>query len=98
VARGETDLGKSLDELGKPDSEWTRQWDEEHNRHVARRLCELIAVEFEPATQRAFHRLVLEGAPAKAVAAELGLSINAVYIAKSRVLQRLRQEIQGLID
>ena len=33
-----------------------------------------------------------------AVAAELGISTNAVFIAKSRVLKRLRTEIEGLID
>ena len=32
------------------------------------------------------------------VAAELGLSVNAVLIAKSRVLKRLRQKAEGLID
>ena len=32
------------------------------------------------------------------VAAELGISVNAVLIAKSRVLKRLRQKIEGLVD
>ena len=32
------------------------------------------------------------------LARELGLSENAVYIAKSRVLRRLRQELEGLMD
>jgi hypothetical protein len=32
------------------------------------------------------------------VAAELGLSVNAVYLAASRVLARLRQELGGLLD
>jgi RNA polymerase sigma-70 factor (ECF subfamily) len=39
-----------------------------------------------------------DGVDADAVAAELGVSINAVFIAKSRVLKRLRTEIEGLID
>jgi len=75
-----------------------RLWDEEHDRHVARRLLELIEAEFTPATRQAFRRLVLDDRRAEEVAAELGLSVNAVYIAKSRVLGRLRQEIRGLID
>jgi RNA polymerase sigma-70 factor (ECF subfamily) len=41
---------------------------------------------------------VLDGAPAAAVAAELGLSVNAVLIAKSRVLHRLREEGRGLLE
>ena len=32
------------------------------------------------------------------VAAELGLSVNSVLLAKSRVLKRLRAELQGLVD
>ena len=39
-----------------------------------------------------------DGKPARDVAQELGLSVNAVLIAKSRVLGRLRQEARGLVD
>jgi RNA polymerase sigma-70 factor (ECF subfamily) len=98
AAVGEAELAKALEQLTAPDSELARRWDEEHNRHVARRMLELIAVEFEPSTQHAFRRLVLEDGDARTVAGELGMSVNAVYIAKSRVLQRLRQEIRGLVD
>jgi RNA polymerase sigma-70 factor (ECF subfamily) len=41
---------------------------------------------------------VVSGRPPLEVAAELGLSVNAVYLAKSRVLQRLRTELEGLLD
>jgi RNA polymerase sigma-70 factor (ECF subfamily) len=98
AAGGGEQLAKALEELATPDSELARRWDEEHNRHIVRRMLELIAVEFEPVTQQAFRRLVLEDGDARTVASELGLSVNAVYIAKSRVLQRLRQEIRGLVD
>jgi RNA polymerase sigma-70 factor (ECF subfamily) len=55
-------------------------------------------LEFEPATVRAFRRVVLDGAPSALVAQELGISVGAVYVAKSRVLGRLREEAQGLVD
>ena len=81
-----------------PSSELSRQWDEEHDRHVLRRLLDLIAPQFEPSTLAAFRRVAYDGvAPAQA-AQELGLSLNAVLLAKSRVLSRLRQEAAGLID
>src|SRR5262249_10545500 len=76
------DLGHVLDQLEDPDSGLSRLWDREHDLHVARRLLELLEPEFEPATWRAFRLLVLEGRPTAEVAAELGLSPNAVRIAK----------------
>jgi RNA polymerase sigma-70 factor (ECF subfamily) len=87
-----------LDRLADPSSDLARQWDEEHDRHVARRLLALLEPEFEPATWQAFRGLVLEGRPTHEVAASLGLSPNAVRIAKSRVLSRFRQEVAGLIE
>ena len=58
----------------------------------------MVEQEFEPATVRAFRRLALDGASGAEAARELGLSVSAVYMAKSRVLQRIRQEAEGLID
>jgi RNA polymerase sigma-70 factor (ECF subfamily) len=49
-------------------------------------------------TLRAFRRLALEGASGAEVAEELNLSVGAVWVAKSRVLARIRQEAEGLID
>jgi RNA polymerase sigma-70 factor (ECF subfamily) len=57
-----------------------------------------VSEEFEPATLAAFRRLALDDAPGSVVAAELGMSVGAVYVAKSRVLQRIRKEADGLID
>ena len=87
-----------LMQLADPNSELGSQWDREHDRHVLHRLMELIAPQFEPTTLAAFRRVALDGiAPAQA-AEELGVSLNAVLVAKSRVLSRLRQEAEGLID
>jgi RNA polymerase sigma-70 factor, ECF subfamily len=87
-----------LQQIEDPDSDLNRQWDEEHDRYVLDCLLELVADEFEPTTLQAFRRLALDGAKGGVVAAELGLSVAAVYGAKSRVLQRIRQEAEGLID
>jgi RNA polymerase sigma-70 factor, ECF subfamily len=87
-----------LAQLADPNSELSRLWDEEHDRHVLRRLMDLIAPQFEPATLAAFHRVAFEEVPPARVAEEMGLSLNAVLLAKSRVLKRLRQEAEGLID
>jgi RNA polymerase sigma-70 factor (ECF subfamily) len=49
-------------------------------------------------TWLAFEQVVLQGIPPIEVARELGMSVNAVFIAKSRVVQHLRQEERGLLD
>jgi RNA polymerase sigma-70 factor (ECF subfamily) len=98
VAPGGSDFGEVLDQLADPSSGLSAAWDRDHDRHVLRRLLELLEPEFEPATWRAFRLLVLEGRPTADVAAEVGLSVNAVRIAKSRVLSRLRRESAGLVD
>ena len=54
---------------------------------------QIVQADFEPATWNAWSGFVVEGRPAKEVAAELGLSVNAVYLAKGRVLARVREEL-----
>ncbi len=88
-----------LAEFADPNSKLSRLWDQEHDRHVLRRLMELLDSEsqFEPATLRAFRMVVFEDTKPADAAAALGLSVNAVLLAKSRVLKRLRQESEGLL-
>jgi RNA polymerase sigma-70 factor, ECF subfamily len=72
--------------------------DEEYRYYVTRRIMELMQAEFQPATWKAFCEYVINQRPAADVAAELGLTENAVYLAKGRVLRRLREELKGLLD
>jgi RNA polymerase sigma factor (sigma-70 family) len=96
-------LGSPLEEcplaqLADPHSELSRLWDQEHDRHVLRRLLELIEPQFEPMTLAAFRRVVFDEVSPADVAKELGVSVSAVYLAKSHVLKRLREEAEGPID
>jgi RNA polymerase sigma factor (sigma-70 family) len=97
-ATGDSDFTALLDQLEDPDSGISHLWDQEHDQHVVRRLLAMIEPQFAPSTWQAFRRVVLEGARPDVVAGELGLTVNAVFIAKSRVLQRLRQEAHDLLD
>src|SRR5262252_3966198 len=97
-AQGGSGAAAALQQIADPGSDLNRQWDEEHDRYVLNCLLDLVEEEFEPTTLRAFRRLALDGASGAEVAQELGLSVAAVYVAKSRVLQRIRQEAEGLID
>jgi len=98
AATGDSDVAQMLNQLEDPDSGLSQLWDQEHDRHVMARLLEQVEPEVTPATWQAFRRVVLEGRDEEVVAAELGLSVNAVFIAKSRVLARLRREARELID
>lgn len=70
----------------------------EYRRHLSGRALRLMQQEFEPATWKACWECVVNERPPAEVAAELGLSVDQVYGAKYRVLRRLRQELEGLLD
>jgi RNA polymerase sigma-70 factor (ECF subfamily) len=74
------------------DAEWTAEF----NAHVLQVALERARPHFEDQTWRAFERAWLDDCPAPAVATELGLGVDAVYVAKSRVLKRLRHEVETL--
>jgi RNA polymerase sigma-70 factor (ECF subfamily) len=93
---GGSDEARHLEQLADPHSDLSRLWNEEHDRHVVHRLLQTIQPDFEPTTWRAFQRASLDGIKPALVAAELGISVNAVFIAKSRALRRLRREMEGL--
>jgi RNA polymerase sigma-70 factor, ECF subfamily len=97
-AGGGSGARAALHQIADPDSALNRQWDEEHDRYVLNCLLDLVDEEFEPITLKAFRRLALDGVSGAAAARELGMSVAAVYVAKSRVLARIRQEAEGLID
>jgi RNA polymerase sigma-70 factor (ECF subfamily) len=87
-----------LSALADPAGDLSRMWDEEHDRHLTRVLLEEIRNQFEPKTWQAFERVALQGQKPAEAAAELGLTVNAVFIAKSRVLTRLREVAAGMLD
>ncbi|MCR9200558.1 MAG: sigma-70 family RNA polymerase sigma factor [Planctomycetaceae bacterium] len=75
----------------------SRLWDREHDQYVLRQLLTLAEPNFESTTWQAFCRVALDGATPEEVSSELGISRNAVIVAKCRVLSRLRQESVGLV-
>ena len=70
----------------------------EYRRAIVSRGLELIRPEFNERTWFAFHQLMIQGVPTAEVAHELGVTENAVYLARHRVLTRLRREIDGFVE
>jgi RNA polymerase sigma-70 factor (ECF subfamily) len=87
-----------LSALEDPNSEPSRAWNEEHRRHLLTYALKKSKAGFTPQTWRAFQRTALEGKDHEDVARELGISVNAVYIAKSRVANRVRAIVRDLLD
>ena len=69
----------------------------EYRAYLVDRVRRLIAAEFEEITWQACWKYVTEDRTAEDVATELGISANAVRVAKCRVLKRLREELSGLM-
>lgn len=85
--------------LGPGEDDPVAEVDEAEYRAVlVAQASHLIRSEFAESTWRAFWATAVEGRPAAEVAIELGLTPNAVYLSRSRVLARLRAELAGLLD
>ena len=86
-----------LDEVeGETDSE--PFWEREFREQLVARALELMRSEFRETTWRACWEAVVSGRSAADIAAELGITEVAVWSAKSKVLRRLREELEGLME
>lgn len=94
---GATEIDARLAEIESAEAGLEALWEEEWRQAVLRECLAQVAREVEPATLRAFEATALEGREVDVVAAELGLSANAVYGARRRVLARVR-ELLPLMD
>jgi RNA polymerase sigma-70 factor (ECF subfamily) len=74
-----------------PEEELSPSPDAAGREELHRRVLDLIRSEFEDRSWQAFWQVVIEGHNPADVAAELGMTRNAVYIAKSRILHRLHE-------
>ncbi len=72
--------------------------EEQAYQQLVRRALELIREDFTPRTWQAFWRVAVDGQRPVDIAEELKMRPGAVRVAKSRVLQRLRQELGELLE
>jgi RNA polymerase sigma-70 factor (ECF subfamily) len=83
-----------LDLQPTPDQGLEAEWDRECERHLFAAAAERIKGDFQMATWAAFWRTAVDGHVPATVAADLGLSVAAVYLARSRVMARLREQVR----
>jgi RNA polymerase sigma-70 factor (ECF subfamily) len=83
-----------LDQCPAPDGE-AAQWDEEWEERLFAWACEQVRPQVTDLTWQAFWKTAVEDQPGKRVATELGMTVAAVYRARSRVLARLKELVQS---
>lgn len=87
--------GGGLDELAD-EGRSSAVWDEEWRAAVMRQCLAEVRAEVQPATFEAFDLFACQGWPAEKVAQQLGMTANAVFGAKRRVLRRIRELLPAI--
>ncbi len=98
VAVGGSDFQILLAQMAQQESSVSSIHDDSTPKLGLHRALEVVRANFEDKTWRAFWRVTMEQQSPADVAAELNMSRTAVYIAKSRVLGRLREEFADLME
>lgn len=97
LAVGGSDFLEQIAQLEDQSSRVSGEWNREHDRHVLRTLLGTVQPRFSEQTWEAFRRQLFDGRKAADVADELGLSLDSVYAAKSRILLALRNAADGMV-
>ncbi len=71
-------------------------WETEYQRRLAALAMERIKSEFQLNTWRAFWLAAVDGVAVADVAKQMGMTAGAIYVAKSRVLARLKEEVEEM--
>jgi RNA polymerase sigma-70 factor (ECF subfamily) len=98
LGRGSGDSGvrEKLEAQPEPETGLAASWEEEYERTLADVAMRRVQKEVQPATWQAFWQTAVEGRSAREAGEALGMSAGAVYVARSRVLARLKEEVQRL--
>lgn len=93
---GATSVQERLEAQPAADPSATAVFEAEYRKRVFQWAAEEVQDEFAPSTWHAFWQTAVEGRAPSETAAALGLSVGAIYVARSRVLARLRRRINQL--
>ena len=97
-ATGDADAQRQLQELPARDEDQSAWWDQEYERRVFDWAAEQVRGVFSESTWRAFWQTAVEGKTGPQAARSLGMSVAAVYLAKGRVMARLKEIIRETLD
>jgi RNA polymerase sigma factor (sigma-70 family) len=95
-ASGATSVQELLEAQPARDPSATALFDHEYKRQIFQSAAGEVKSEFTPATWQAFWQTAVEDRAPAEVAALLGLSVGSVYVARSRVLARIRRRVERM--
>ena len=95
---GTNDGTDMLNQLADSNSELSKIWDNEHDHYVIQRILKLVEREFDPKSFEVFVRNAIKGELPELLASEYEIAVGQVYKIKFRVLKRLRQEADELVN
>ncbi|MDZ4818325.1 MAG: sigma-70 family RNA polymerase sigma factor, partial [Planctomycetota bacterium] len=94
VGTGDTSMHERLEgQLPQFDE---NSWETEYQQRVFDWAIEQVKPNFGETVWQAFWQTAVEGKGAQETATKLGMSVGAVYVAKSRVLAQIREQVQGI--
>jgi RNA polymerase sigma-70 factor (ECF subfamily) len=93
---GDTEIKKVLDNHPTTSDEQEAAWDEDYEQRLFHWTADQIRPEFKEHTWQAFWKTAVDGQETKQVAEMLSMSLGAVYVAKSRVLGRFKEQIDQI--
>jgi RNA polymerase sigma-70 factor (ECF subfamily) len=91
---GDSDLQRMMEEQPDPNGEESAVFESEYRRGLLTWAAERVRGSFSAVIWQAFWQTGVEGRPPREVAEALGMSIGTVYQYKSRVVARIRREIE----
>jgi len=95
---GDTDAQQQLNELPQPGGlDASTQWDADYERQLFHFAANIVKQDFTEATWLAFWMTAVDGASGRDAAEQLGLTVAAVYLAKGRVMTRLKEQVKLLV-
>ena len=94
---GDTNAHRLLQEQADPDPGLSAVWDAAYERQIFQYAAQQVRGDFKESTWEAFWATAVEGEPAKPVSERLGISVAAVYLAKGRVMARIKEQVRVLL-
>jgi RNA polymerase sigma-70 factor (ECF subfamily) len=96
---GDTEVHRMIEAHPDPNgSDDSALFEAEYRRRLFQWAAARVRNEFRDATWKAFWQTSVAGEPAKDVGRALGMTVGAVYVARSRVMARLKQTIEQVED